>query len=93
MFKKPMEDIQTDVEYSNNCFLDLYREILPRVLVLTEFGAMTEGNIPGTDKKTVIIVLFLPEFVKKLTKTKLFEFSQDTNREELKIRKNEITLQ
>ena len=52
---------------------------------------MTEGNIPGADKKTVIIYIF-PEYVNQ-SETKLSEFSRDLNKEEFKIRKNDVTLQ
>ena len=59
-----------------------------------DVGVTTEGNIPDANKKKQFLLCLLLEYDKNLpkTETKLFEFSQDTNREELKIRKNNITL-
>ena len=41
-------------------------------------GSMTEGNIFSTDKKTVIIVFIARTCYQR--QTKLFKFSQDTER-------------
>lgn len=43
-----------------------------------EVGAVTEGSIPGTDKKP-LIALICKTYQREI---KLFEFSQDTNRAE-----------
>ena len=51
-----------------------------------------EGNIPGADRKTVIV--FIARMCLKIyqRKTASFEFSRDTDMEELKL-KNDITMQ
>ena len=57
-----------------------------------EVGTITESNISGSDQKKKLLLYLLPVFVKNSQReTKLFECSWDPNREELKIRKNNVT--
>ena len=56
---------------------------------------ITEGNPPGNDWKNSYCI-YCPNILKTYQRereTKLFEFSWNTNREELKVRKNVITFQ
>ena len=49
---------------------------------------MTEGNTPSADLKKSYCSIYYPNMLKNYqSQTKLFEFSQDTNREELQIKK------
>ena len=55
---------------------------------------MTDGNISGTNQKKNYYCIYCPDMKKTYQReTKLLEFSRDTNREELKIRKSDVTLQ
>lgn len=55
---------------------------------------MNEDNIFGTDrKKQSLIIVFISRTLKTHQReTILFDFLRDTNRDELKIRKNDVTL-
>ena len=54
---------------------------------------MTKDNIPDTDRKNSNYCIYCPDMLKTYRReTKLFELLLDTNREELKIRKNDFTL-
>ena len=50
-----------------------------------EAGAITEGKSPVHNEKQLLLYL-LPGYVDQI-ETKLFEFSRDTNKEELKMKK------
>ena len=55
---------------------------------------MTEGNIPGSDRKKQLLPYLLPDMLNTYQREiKLFELSQDANWKELKVRKNQDTLQ
>ena len=55
---------------------------------------MTEGNIPGSDRKKQLLPYLLPDMLNTYQgEIKLFELSQDTNGKELKVRKKQDTLQ
>ena len=61
-----------------------------------EVSAMTEANILGTDRKSsfycTLLYFYCPDMLKIYQiKVNLFEFSQDSNREELKM-KNDVIL-
>ena len=53
---------------------------------------MTEGNIPGTNRKKLLLNLLSVYIKTHRRETKLFKFSRDTNGEELKIRKKTTSL-
>ena len=48
-----------------------------------------QAIFPGTYRKKQLLLHLLLGYVKKLPKKKLFEFSLDTNKEELQIRQND----
>ena len=55
---------------------------------------MNEGNILSTDRKNSNYCIYCLDKLKTYQReTNLFEFSPDTNGKDLKIRKNDITLQ
>ena len=70
----------------------IYREILLSANWACEVGAMTEGNIPGTNRKKLLLNLLSVYIKTHRRETKLFKFSRDTNGEELKIRKKTTSL-
>ena len=58
-----------------------------------ELGALTKGNIPGTDWKSILNSIYYADMWKNYQReTKLFVFSRDTNTKKLKIRRDNDTL-
>ena len=54
---------------------------------------MIEGNNPGTDRKNSYYFIFWKDILKSYqTETKLPEFSRNKDREDPKIRKNDVNL-
>ena len=55
---------------------------------------MTEGNIAGADRKNSYYCAHFPDILKTYQReTALFKLSRNMNRKQLKIRKNDVTLQ
>ena len=59
-----------------------------------QLDAMIESNILGSDWKNNYYCIYCSDMLKNYQgETKLLEFSRDANREELRIGKNDVTLQ
>ena len=58
-----------------------------------EVDEITEGNTSGTHRKNSYYCIYSQMFKTYQRGTNLFEFSQNTNREVLKMRKNDVTCQ
>ena len=57
-------------------------------------SAMTQSNIPGADRKSSHFFIYYLDILQIYQgQTNLFEFSQDIIRKELKVRKNDFSLQ
>ena len=72
-------------------YFNLYQGILPKVNVQAKFTRSvlcTRILWTAETEKTVFVA-----FIARYGRNKLFEFSRDTNGEELKIRKSTVTLQ
>lgn len=58
-----------------------------------ELAALTKGNIPRTDWKSILNSIYYADMWKNYQReTKLFAFSRDTNTKKLKIRRDNDTL-
>lgn len=80
--------ILPDIVEKNYSFINIVQS--PSTERATQVGTMTDGNISGTDRNNYFV--FHQVILKtRQRETKLFRFSRDTNTEQLKIKKNDVT--